>query len=124
MFTPAVLITGGYKQQSAEIYQPHRDRSCVLPDLPKERYGHTQDGSLLCGGWETDRFCRRWNPKTGAWDLVTESLTEKRVLHISWAPVDGSVTYLLGGARSKYTSEVIDNHNNVRASFRLQHDTL
>merc|ERR1719500_2579518 len=69
---PAVLITGGYGQQSAEIYQPHRDSSCVLPDLPEERFGHTQDGSLLCGGWETDRFCRRWNPKTGSWDLVPE----------------------------------------------------
>ena len=125
MFTSAVLITGGYEEQSAEIYQPHRDRSCVLPDLPKERYGHTQDGSLLCGG-ETapDRSCRRWNSKTGSWDMVPESLTEKRDFHISWTPADGSVTYLLGGARSKNTSEVIDYYNDVRASFPLQHDTV
>ena len=125
MFTPAVLITGGIGTwQSAKIYHPDRDFVCVLPDLPDEREGHTQDGSLLCGGWRTFRSCRRWNPDTGAWDLVTESLTENRTERISWTPADGSVTYLLGGARSKNTSEVIDYYNDARASFPLQHDTV
>ena len=76
MIASAVLITGG---GSAEIYHPDRDSVCVLPDLPDSRLSHTQDGSLMCGGWELCRSCRRWNPESGAWDLVTEALTEDSV---------------------------------------------
>merc|ERR1739844_679418 len=80
---PAVLITGGWDTgRSAEIYHPDRDSACVLPDLPDGRWDHTQDVSLLCGGWERPKSCRRWN--TGAWDLVTESLRESRASHTSW----------------------------------------
>ncbi len=88
-----MLITGGYElpNKSAEIYHPDRDSCCDLPDLPDERYVHTQDGSLMCGGASGQdidrqrlRSCRKWNPDTGAWDLVTESLTEERVGHTSW----------------------------------------
>ena len=119
----AVLITGGYgAQQSAEIYHPDRDFACVLPDIPYRRQDHTQDGSLMCGGSPTFRSCRRWNPDTGAWDLVTESLTEDRRCHISWTPADGSGTYLMGGWSDK-TSEVIDKDNGVTSSFPLQHRT-
>jgi len=124
---PAVLITGSYvdsASQSAEIYHPARDSACVLPDLPDERNFHTQDGSLLCGGLRTLGSCLRWNPEMGSWDNVTESLTENRVGHISWTPAGGSVTYLMGGARSKKTSEVISQDDGVSASsFPLQHDT-
>ena len=122
----AVLITGGWtfgiRAQSAEIYHPDLDTPCVLPDMPDQRAHHTQDGSLLCGGYYTPRSCRRWNPDTGAWDLVTESLTGYRDFHISWTPADGSVTYLMGGggSESRKTSEVIDQDNGVRSSFHLQ----
>ena len=121
-----MLITGGDSSsegKSAEIYHPDRDSACVLPDLPDKHIGHTQDGSLLCGGGYTPRSCRRWNPDTGAWDLVTESLTEDRVLHSSWTPVDGSVTYLMGGLESTNSSDFIDNDNVVKASFPMEHDT-
>ena len=124
ILTAAVLITGGEGAlQSAEIYQPNRHSACVLPDLPDQRYGHTQDGSLLCGGWGTNRSCRRWNSTTGAWDLLTESLTKKRRAHTSWTPVDGSVTYLMGDDGSEKTSEAIGKENLVTASFPLQHKT-
>ena len=127
MFTSAVVITGGngeaWSQQSAEIYHLGRDSPCVLPDLPDDRTFHTQDGSLMCGGLNTKRSCRRWNNGKGTWDLVTESLTEDRVNHISWTPADGSVTYLMGGWLSPGTSEAIDQENNgfVTSSFPLKH---
>lgn len=137
MFTPAVLITGGGSwpegpndaASSAEIYHPDRDSACVLPDLPDVRFGHTQDGSLLCGGWPASRSwsisrsCQRWNPEMGNWENVTESLRAERAGHISWTPADGSVTYLMGG-KDYITSEVIDSDNNVRVSFRLKHTTV
>ena len=121
----AVLITGGSgAPKSAEIYHPDRDTPCVLPDLPDLRLDHTQDGSLVCGGRYTLRSCRRWNADTGAWDLVTEALTEEREDHISWTPVDGSVTYLMGGWESDNTSEAIDQDNSVTSSFPLKHWTM
>ena len=127
MVTEAVLITGG---KSAEMYHPDRDSPCVLPDLPDLRHSHTQDGSLVCGGYEAEaeRSCRRWNPESGAWDLVTDALTEDRWGHISWTPANGSKTYLIGGGFSSdgttETSEVVDQDNkSVNASFPLQHRT-
>ena len=123
-----MLITGGIgAEKSAEIYHPDRDSACVLQDLSDRHIGHighTQDGSLLCGGWVTPRSCRRWNPDTGAWDLVTESLTEDRGIHSSWTPADGSVTYLMGGLWSTNSSDFIGNDNVVRASFPMEHNTV
>ena len=126
MFTPAVLITGGVSasaSQSAEIYHPDRGFVCVLPELPDRRKGHTQDGSLMCGGFSTRRSCRKWNPDTGAWDLVTDALTEDRVSHTSWTP-DSSVTYLIGGWWSEDTSEAITHYTSkVSTSYPLKHRT-
>ena len=115
--------SGAGTVQSAEIYHPGRDTPCVLPNLPDRRPGHTQDGPLVCGGQYTRRHCQRWNADTGAWDLVTDSLTEERVDHISWTPADGSVTYLMGGVWSDKTSEAIDKNNGVTSSFPLRHET-
>ena len=93
----AVLITGGYgAEQTAEIYHPDRDAPCVIRNIPDERWSHTQDGSLVCGGFAERFSCRRWNPDTRAWDLVTDSLTGLRYEHTSWTPAPGSVTYLMG----------------------------
>ena len=121
----AVLITGGDDTlQSAEVY--HSDISCVIPIMPDRRWAHTQDGSLVCGGHSTRRSCRRWNPDTGAWDLVTQSLTEDRGRHTSWTPADGSVTYLMGGfgRASDKTSEIVEHDTGrVSASFSLKHST-
>ena len=121
------MITGAYKtEQSVAIYHPDLDLYflCVLPDLPDRQFDHTQDGSLVCGGWNTpDRSCRRWNADTWTWDLVTESLTFPRWGHTSWTPADGSVTYLMGGWYSGKTSEAIDQDNGVTSSFPLRHFT-
>ena len=98
-----MITGGGYlydTEKSAEIYHPDRDSPCVLPKLPDPRSDHTQDGELMCGGYNTRRSCRRWNPDTGAWDEVTNvsnSLTHERAEHVSWTPADGSGTYLMGG---------------------------
>ena len=129
MLILAVLMTGGYWGQrdrdlpkSAEIYHPDSGSACILPDLPDNREGHTQNGLLLCGGVFTDKSCRKWNTIMGSWDLVTESLTWFRQHHTSWTPVNGSVTYLMGGSPSAYQSEAVELDNGqVNESFPLQH---
>ena len=123
-----MLITGGRGKgaySSAEIYHPDRENPCVLPDLYWDRVSHTQDGSLVCGGEYTftPRSCRRWNADTGNWDLLNYSLTENRMHHIAWTPVDGSVTYLMGGEESLTTSDAIHKNNSVTSSFPLKHRT-
>ena len=126
MFTPtAVLITGGFRAvKSAEIYHPDLDSPCVLPDLPWSRRRHTQGGSLVCAGIWASKSCRKWNPDTGAWDLVT--LKEQRTDHTSWTPAEGSVTYLMGGYvdGTGNTSEILQHKNRkVSASFPLKYNS-
>ena len=125
--TTAVLITGGYfSKASAEIHYPGRDSPCVIANIPYNLSGHSQDGSLMCGGQDTLRSCQMWNADTGAWELVTESLTEDRDNHTSWTPADRAVTYLMGGAGSGTTSDILQHDNNkvsTSTSFPLKHDT-
>ena len=77
----------------------------------------------MCGGQDTLRSCQMWNADTGAWDLVTESLTEDRDNHTSWTPAGGSVTYLMGGYWSQTTSDILQHDNSkFSVSFPMKHD--
>ena len=124
----AVLITGGDGAgKSAEIYHSDRDSYCILPDLPEWREHHTQDGSLMCGGGygKTTTSCGRWNPDTGAWDLMPELLIGFEPYHTSWTPADGSKTFLMGGW-SRKNSVFLNRQSRgyaVGSSFPLQHTT-
>ena len=132
----AVLITGGDSygaRQSAEIYHPNRGSPCIITNIPDERKRHSLDGLLMCGGiyfyYGQRKTCRRWTPDTGAWDLVTKTLTGERSGHISWTPADGSVTYLIGGYDEYHaadTSDILQHDNNkvsTSPSFPLKHKT-
>ena len=90
----AILKTGGSNDKlRAEIYNPWLGGWCKLPDLPIAREeSHTQDGFLTCGG----TVCHKWNPETGTWD-VSHNLTSGRDNGLSWTPVSGNGTYLIGG---------------------------
>ena len=90
----ALLKTGGSNnKQRAEIYNFWWNDWCRLPDLPVARLEtHTQDGLLTCGG----TLCHRWNAETGSWD-VSHNLTSGRDNRLSWTPVSGNGTYLIGG---------------------------
>ena len=124
-----MVITGSSNDydtgHTAEIYHPDRDTPCVLPDLPHWLEYHTQDGSLMCGGGYTEISCWRWNPDTGAWDELANSLAQARYGHVSWTPADGSGTYLIGGNfyDSQRTSEIVDTDGNIRSSFSLKYKT-
>ena len=116
-----VLITGGWGNQdrnatlhSAEIFSPNF-APCILPDLPAPYVAHTQDGGMICGGFEgndTRYTCRQWSPKEGNFpDEPVHRFEPGRYVHVSWTPVSENETFLMGGGstkeRARNTSTII-----------------
>ena len=125
MFVSAVLITGGdpiTSRRTAEIYNPLTNTSCSLPELPKYRRHHTQDGELICGGGDssTETTCIKWSPASGTW-TQSHTLRERRYAHLSWATASG--VYLIGGTQSLRTSEKVKVDGSVEDGFGLKYDT-
>ena len=100
-----ILITGGgdYDRStahSAEIFLPNSpETKCILPDLPADYVFHTQDGGMICGGRKnTENTCRQWNSTEAKFPNKTvHSFEPGRYHHVSWSPVSGKETFLIGG---------------------------
>ena len=120
----AVLITGGTStEHSAQVFLPATGWSCRLPDLPDDRWLHTQDGGLACGGYggqNQGTSCLRWSPDSGTWTL-SHNLTEERDNHVSWTPDPSLGTYLLGGSHNSRTTELVKPEGSVEQGFYLKH---
>ena len=136
-----VLITGGLTHslvvidpslalKSAEIYLPDTKTSCSLPQMPKMRRYHTQDGGLVCGG-ELEfgshqnsnshilTLCDTWD--NGTWNR-SHTLALKRRSHVSWSTSSG--VYLIGGARSSTSIEIVKKDGAVVADFQTKYSTV
>ena len=116
----AILITGGggSRLNSAEIYRPSDNTSCTLPELPKGRSDHSQDGPWACGGGDynsTRRTCDKWSE--GNWTRQSFSLMERRFGHVSWAT--GSGLYLIGGLYGGNTSELVKENSTVEVILTM-----
>ena len=121
----AVLIIGdgAGSRRSAEIYDPLTNTSCLLPRLPEDRYYHSQDGDLACGGGGTNTAwtsCVKWSPASGTW-TQSHTLRQRRSAHVSWATASG--VYLIGGHLSARTSEKVKVDGSVEEGFVLKYDT-
>ena len=121
-----VLITGGIgTPRAAEVFLPVTGHSCRLPDLADDRYVHTQDGALTCGGnyYEQEYSCLKWSPDSGTW-TQSHNLTEVMgmVNHVSWTPDSSLGTYLMGGDAS-IISEMVKPDGSVEQRFILKYDT-
>ena len=60
--------------------------SCLLPDLPDERFHHTQNNLLVCGGGrfqQTTKTCSKLEETTGQW-INSHNLSHPRSHHCSW----------------------------------------
>ena len=130
--SPVVLITGGMATGDllSEIYDPFTETSCSLPpNLPDERFSHTQDGLLLCGGTsisksgDQSQTCLTWNQ--GSWD-VSHHLSSKRSAHISWTPATGNNTYLMGGyyLNNEKTTDIVGPDGAQERGFDLENDAV
>ena len=103
-----ILITGGISREnrnatehSVEIFLPNNPATpCILPDLPINYAGHTQESGLLCGGYYngTKKNCRQWNSTEGKFPITpVHEFEPSRVLHVSWTPIYEEENFLLGG---------------------------
>ena len=89
---------------------------CTLPDLPDDRYFHTMDNHILCGGSKTRTSCL--NYVAGNWTKYGDDLMTEREYHVSWQRPDGKV--LLIGGYGDNTSEVVSSSGHQKG-FNLQH---
>ena len=105
---PGLLISGGgdymEPEASVEVFFPSTGQSCSLPSLPDDRYEHTMDNLLICGGNNSDTSCLTFT--SGEW-VMSHTLVHRRVAHASWQTEDGRVV-LMGGSYSIDTTETIN----------------
>eukprot|EP00091_Calanus_sinicus_P012997 TRINITY_DN28997_c0_g1_i1.p2 TRINITY_DN28997_c0_g1~~TRINITY_DN28997_c0_g1_i1.p2 ORF type:complete len:163 (-),score=50.34 TRINITY_DN28997_c0_g1_i1:16-447(-) len=90
-----ILSGGGEALTSVEVFDPSTGLSCSLPNLPEERFAHTMDNLLICGGEESGTTCLSFS--SGEW-MTSLTLLEERYDHTSWQTDQGLV--LMGGSEA------------------------
>ena len=139
-----VIITGGEGLSESgvslsesgftvEVFNPHTNHSCRLPDLPGEvgRYQHTLCRDLLCGGAgyelsahsSTARSCLKLNLFSGVFTPTSVSLVENRTNHLCWdVEGEGGPNLLIGGWSSQQSTELVSpDGSSSSANFDLQY---
>ena len=91
---------------------------CSVPPLPDERYEHTQDGLVACGG-NSDATITTCVTLTGGGWQQSHQLRQRREDHSSWRSPAGLL--LMGGYSNSSTSTEILSANNLSttSSFKL-----
>ena len=93
----------------AEIYVPELQKTCSLSSMTMQRYGHTQNGFLSCGGFDgkswSHETCELYVPGVG-WRLEPYDLMEWKWGHTSWTLKNGSVL-LLGSPLDGINTELV-----------------
>jgi len=124
-----ILVTGGFIRSgvdtsSVELLHGDGTPWCRLPELPQDRYYHTQSGLGACGGSPksaTTTTCVRFSG--GSWS-PSHNLQQARWHHSSWASPAGTV--LMGGdySGSRQTTELLDEATvDSVMHFSLRYDT-
>ena len=106
---PAIIVSGGDAEKSVEVLHSDGTPWCSLPNLPDDRFDHTQTGLLACAGvTETETSCIKFSG--GKWK-PSHKLKKERTSHSSWAAPQGTV--LMGGMESAKTTELLDDTSRV-----------
>ena len=119
-----IIISGGFgAQTSVEVFVPSTGQSCLLPNMPDERFGHTLDSLLICGGYEVSTSTTCLSFTSGQW-ITSHTLVEERYGHCSWQTEQGLV--LMGGLHhSADTSEIVATTGGQGGpSFAMQYSTM
>ena len=120
------MVTGGGNdgaEKSVELLHSDGTPWCSLPDLPADRFQHTQTGLEACGGVDTVSgpvdTCIKFSG--GKWKH-SHKLKKNREGHSGWASPAGTV--LMGGTESGKRTELLDATTGVSVMhFPLKYDT-
>lgn len=97
-----VLITGGDKEGTAEIYNPHTNEFKLIGKLNKIRYGQSayllKNGNVILIGGDNDNTVEIYNPKKNKFELAG-SLIEKRRSGYATALLDNDTVLIIGGTK-------------------------
>ena len=119
------LITGGrgvdYAGYAVEVFSASGARlPCSVPPFPLQRYQHTQDGEVACGGSGSGYYS--CDSLTASGWTTSHQLVSPRHRHVSWRSPDGLL--LMGGEYSLQTTELLtDTSSSSSPSFDLEYDT-
>ena len=122
-----ILVSGGFNSdawKSVEVLYTNGTSYCTLPDIPGDRYGHTQDGLTACGGDDAGMEDNCVTLSNGQWTQSHTLLYDRRD-HTSWALGDGRVV-LMGGfySGSETTTEIISSDSaTTTEGFTLKYET-
>ena len=123
---PGMILSGGYDagaRNNVEVFVPSTGLSCSLPALPDQRYEHTMDSLLICGGgpYSSTAATTCLSFTSGQW-ITSHTLVEERYYHTSWQTEQGLV--LMGGVLSPDTSEIVATAGGQGGpSFAMQYST-
>ena len=120
------MVTGGKGPEkrfkkgltSVELLLINGTRLCALPDLPVDRWEHSQTGPITCGGGNSNSqaiSCVTFSG--GTWEQ-THTLGQPRHGHTAWASPRG-VLLMGSGDRRRKTSELLTDEGRTTPSFAL-----
>ena len=85
---PGIIMSGGggafSSVEAVEVFVPSTGLSCSLPALPDERYAHTMDSLLICGGYDYLTIATTCLSFTSGQWITSHTLVEERCDHTSW----------------------------------------
>ena len=117
-----ILVTGATSGgKSVELLYTNGSRICNLPDLPYDRYLHSQTGLTLCGGRHDPEStnCQTLS-STGSWE-ETHTLSMRRASHCAWNSPQGII--LIGGWHTGNgdTTEILLENGDTNPGFNLDY---
>ena len=122
-FFTVIMITGGSPARDVgnlvELLSSNGTHICELQSLPDNRYAHSQNGLVACGGGNTVDSCLIF--ADGSWKKHGTTLLNRRWHHSSW--IRGNEVMLIGGGFSPNTTETISFNGVHQAAFYLEHRT-
>ena len=92
--------------------------------MPEDRFGHTLNQNIACGGVDPQvrQSCVFY--ESGTWNDFTWELNNPRKRHVSWKRPNGDI-YLIGGGNNEYTTEIISTSASQSIEgFNLEHPIM
>ena len=124
-----VLVTGGKGQggdlDSVELLNIDGTWNCPMSPMPEPKFGHTQTGPIVCGGYGGEKSCITFISGDVNWEK-THTLAKEKWWHSAWDSPQGTI--LIGGmdlGRSALTtSEILLENGDTAPGFNLDYQTM